>query len=285
MRRGVTAIAGAAIALGLAACGGAGPPLAKPTTPLTSKPSGATNLDCPSAPAPGPPEQNRLQAQLDAMIDSLPDRELITSAAVGDDIPPGAGASGSGAWVSLVSDAPDLRSQFRVRWESEIVTAALWKQNGESNAIVSGGGVEFTVPNAIRENMGFHYGFADNAKNYLFTDSHDDPARLTADPAELCARIEAGATKMHVTLTSISIFGVLGTDVAVLARARSLDAIDENAGLFGDYTNLEGAYFLLTDPDGNELASWSYSTGWQVGHGGLQPGDAVMSRTSAHRAP
>jgi hypothetical protein len=113
-----------------------------------------------------------------------------------------------------------------------------------------------------------HYGFADTAASYLYTDQNDHPSKLTLPPDHLQSMVEAAAADMHVTLSSIDVFNVLGSDAIVVASADSLEQVAMTSNpLFGDPGNLEGACLILLDPAGRVLTMWSYSTGLQAGHG------------------
>jgi hypothetical protein len=166
----------------------------------------------------------------------------------------------------LTSNAVSAIQRFEARWEAEIVVAALWRQAGGSNDVVSGGDLTFDTPNAASLDDGLRYMFADDAASYLFTDREGKPSALALPEDELRSEVEQRAAQMHVDVRSFDTFSVVGADAIVVGVAKSIDQVDLNINPFGDPGALEGACFVLLDPDGDPLYMWSYSTGLQGGH-------------------
>jgi hypothetical protein len=202
------------------------------------------------------------------LISDLPDADLFSSVSLDDAAPPAAEAIGSGKWLSMISNASTTISRFEVRWEAEVVTGALWYENGESNSVISGGGLTFASPSPSGEDDGMHYAFSNDASGYLYTNESDSPSRLSTSPTDLQQTIEENASQVGIDVSSIKTFSVLGTDVLVLASADSFANLNLNASLFGDPGELEGACLVVVDRSGNPIYLWSYATGLQVGHGG-----------------
>lgn len=165
--------------------------------PSTSAPSGPG-----SSPDPTP---SGAPLSLADLMARLPDRDHIR-AVLTPSPPESIASAGTGPWLSMASDATDEVDRFRIRWEAEIVTAALWRESGKTNVDLSGGSLTFDAQNAIASYDGMKYAFAKNADSYLFTNAKDDPSPLSISTDLLRSNIERGASAMHIVVDSIETF-------------------------------------------------------------------------------
>jgi hypothetical protein len=207
-----------------------------------------------------------LGAIVRTLIAKLPRPALIASAELSETPLRFQQDGRTGAWLSMTSNAVGLVDRFEARWAAEIITAAVWHEAGRSNAVVSGGGIEFSSPSVTGADDGTRYLFANDAASYLYTNKSDGPAKLAVPEADLRRAVLARATQIHASVTSITVFTVLGTNAIVVATARSLEMVDTSVNPFPDPDEMEGACFILLDPNRNVLAMWSWSTGLLAGH-------------------
>ena len=212
---------------------------------------------------------DQVRALAEEIVAKLPPSGRLTVSRVSAASPEYADAPGTGAWVSFTSDATGDVSRFETRWEAQVALAAVWRQAGESNAAVSGGELIFAGDEPVMNSAGFRYSFAQNAFNYLFTDRDDKPSPMAMPVNEIRADVDQAAAELHYSVNDVSTFNVLGTDVVITATTEDPEQLKLSGSPFGfDQGTLEGACFVLLGPDGELLASSSYSTGLQSGNGG-----------------